>query len=521
VISQLQRNDPNLTFLKIEFVEYGLLRNSTDWPTVGKLIGSNNQINELHIDGRNGQDDGYQNVEESRQFYRDVASSTSIETLHLTGIEEPDVFSPSLLERSANLQSLDIKNCFIGSAGYDALEQLLKNPSSHLKKLCMTGGDLSRGTDSLRDGLANNTVLKQLHVNFYAANHPSLAWTFRNSSIEELCLKETMYGGRSEDTELIEMAPVLKKNTTLKKLTVCLGGDITITGWQALFKSLRNNTTLVELDFSNNNSLDDESMTSFMTVLTHNATLKTLRLENCRNVKRDGWRTIPNLYIKSPTCALESIYLGGNILDSMTFREYGSACYYNRTLKNLCLRLPSSARALNTPRVGWTPWLNCLTKTVYNTRTILQTYSSNHVLETICYPHEEERFARDMMTCPLMGKDVPTYLLRNRNGQDKFALAREKILEAHHYNQEMVAENKKYRNYKSLMETILETTDDMEKTELLSNIMAWVGRDNDGLQLMFELLQRAPTLCESVSSRAHVSGPPIAFVPPAKKMRSE
>ena len=207
----------------------------------------------------------------------------------MIGIEEPDVFSPSLLERSTNLQSLDIKNSFIGDNGYTALEQLLKNPSSQLKKLCMTGGDLSRGVDNLRDGLANNTILKQLQVNFYAANHPSIAWVFQNSSIEELVLKETMYG-RSEDAELIEMAPVLKKNTTLKKVTISLGGDITTIGWQALFKSLRVNRTLVELDFSNNSSLNDDSMTSLMTMLSHNSTLKTLRLENCRNVKRDGWK---------------------------------------------------------------------------------------------------------------------------------------------------------------------------------------------------------------------------------------
>ena len=56
VIAQLKQNDPNLTLLKIEFVEYGLLRSSTDWPTIGKLIGSNNNINELHIDGNSGND---------------------------------------------------------------------------------------------------------------------------------------------------------------------------------------------------------------------------------------------------------------------------------------------------------------------------------------------------------------------------------------------------------------------------------------------------------------------------------
>ena len=56
----------------------------------------------------------------------------------------------------------------------------------------------------------------------------------------------------------------------------------------------------------------------------------------------------------------------------------------------------------------------------------------------------------------------------------------------------------------------------MEKTEQLPNVMAWIGRDNDGLQLMFELLQRAPTLCESAGGKTQPSDSPVA-----KKMRNE
>jgi len=115
-----------------------------------------------------------------------------------------------------------------------------------------------------------------------------------------------------------------------------------------------------------------------------------------------------------------------------------------------------------------------------------------------------------------MGKDLPTYLQQNRNEPDKSALARRRILQSHHYNEKSVAENKDYRDYKSLMETILEMTNDMEKTEQFPNVMAWIGRDNDGLQLMFELLQRAPTLCESVGGKTQSSDSPVA-----KKMRSE
>jgi len=145
------------------------------------------------------------------------------------------------------------------------------------------------------------------------------------------------------------------------------------------------------------------------------------------------------------------------------------------------------------------------------------------MLETICYPHDESRLARDMMTCPLMGKNLPTYLLMNRREQDKSLLARKKIMEAHYLNQDVVTDNRRYRGYKSLMETILESTDNMERTERLPNIMAWILRDNDGLQLMFELLQRMPSLCENVGTRAHAVVPPAAVeeVPASKKLRSE
>ena len=75
------------------------------------------------------------------------------------------------------------------------------------------------------------------------------------------------------------------------------------------------------------------------------------------------------------------------------------------------------------------------------------------------------------------------------------------------------------------METILESTDNMERTERLPNIMAWILRDNDGLQLMFDLLQRMPSLCENIGTRAravHAIVPLAAEeVPVSKKMRAE
>lgn len=99
-------------------------------------------------------------------------------------------------------------------------------------------------------------------------------------------------------------------------------------------------------------------------------------------------------------------------------------------------------------------------------------------------------------------------------------------MEAHYLNEAVVTDNRRYRGYKSLMETILESTDNMERTERLPNIMAWILRDNDGLQLMYELLQRMPSLCENVGTRAHAVHAVMSTaveeeVPASKKLRSE
>ena len=130
----------------------------------------------------------------------------------------------------------------------------------------------------------------------------------------------------------------------------------------------------------------------------------------------------------------------------------------------------------------------------------------------------------------------------NRNEQDKFVLARKKIMEAHYLDQAVVTDNRRYRGYKSLMETILESTDNMEKTEQLPHFMSWALRDKDGLSLMFELmqripsvvppaayrlslmydfLQRMPSLCENVSTRVPAVVPAAVSSPAAKKLRSE
>jgi len=504
-IIQLKNDDPSIKHMCLLLTERALFHCSIGLNEAGRLIGTSTHLKVLDIT--------FPKHDKSTEKQIADLHTSSFEqqkrlSMIIDGVPEPNPITSGehFLKSAANKRKKDVMECcqFLnGIASNNSIERLV------IKGI---GEDMVSTVTIVKDALASNTNLKVLHLQFYSTKGMSMSWACRNSSIEELTLEVI---DSSCDGDLLEVLKVLKKNTTLKTLKLKFGETITATGWEAFPVSLRINRSLTELDLSDNN-LNNESLTNLMTVLAYNSTLKTLRLENLSNVTRDGWISIPTLYLRSQTCQLESLYMGHNALDSGIFRELVSSLYmgrnvifdstFHKTLKKLCL-----------PLMRWSPWMNMLTRVVYNQRSIMETFNSNHVLETISYPGEEAKFARNMSTCPLMAKNLPMYLLMNRNEQDKFAVARKKILEAHHLNQETIADNRGYRGYKTLMETILETTDDMEKTEQLPNIMAWVGRDNDGLQLMFELLQRAPTLCESVGgSKTQSSDSPVV-----KKMRNE
>ena len=461
VISQLKNNDTNLTFLRVDLIENGLIQTSINWAELGYLIGVHTHLKELHIDATMEE---WDYLIKSGEFFNDIAANKSVEHLVLMGPSRHDMFSGSCLEQNTNLRCLELRDCHVGSDGYVALGRLIQYPECKLQELHIVGGDLTKNDSSIsviRDALANNTSVKKLRLSFYAANHPSVRWTCRKSSIEELTIEDPY---AMDIEELSEFGSVLKDNTTLKTLKLNFGDDAKPEGWMTFFLSLRENRSLEDLDLSWNN-LNDNCMTCLMTILSSNTTLRTLRLESLRHVTSEGWASIYTLYLRSPTCMLESLYLGHNTLNATTFRKLSTS--NRRTLKNLYLTLPTSDRSLNTVRCGWNPFINMLARTLHNKDTVDGTFNSNHMLERICYEHEEDRLARVMSSSPLVGKNLPTYLMQNRVA-DKFALARRKIIESHYYDVDHIINLKtRRRGYKSLMETIIDTTNDMETPELL------------------------------------------------------
>ena len=259
------------------------------------------------------------------------------------------------------------------------------------------------------------------------------------------------------------------------------------------------NHTLEYLDLSGH---DNISVPNLMSALTNNSTLKTLNLEYLF-ADFNGLRWVAN-FLKSPMCALENIYLEGNhegdAVDSLTFKEFTAACMTNRTLKNLYLKLPRDASEINTPEGEWNHAMNHLERILFNRRSIIETYDSNHILESICYPHKEVKFKRDMSTCKTIARMLPHDLALNWE-VDKFKVARRKIMIAHYLQKGVIKRNKQINSeYKTLIETIVGASNDMQSPEQLPNMMAWVGRDTDGLSVMYDLMKKMPTLCENSKS---------------------
>ena len=308
VIDIIRNNDVNLTSLYLSYVHNGLRNNSVNYTQLGALIGINTNLTQLDIDVPNVPESQEANawksdadesaLADSRGFFEAIASNTSIEQLRMRAICQ-SMFAPVCLG-NVNLHTLELHDCNLGPEAQDSLSNLLQH-TSKLQELVVQGGDFKHV--KMRDALANNTTLKKLHLRL---NSGTPAWVCRNSSVEDLFLRYDSIG----DPLVREIAETLRDNTTLKTLKIAFGGFIT-EGWEALFRSLRNNTTLETLDFSDN-ELSDESLTCLMTVLSSNSTLKTLRLESLRHITRDGWRTIAQLYLRSPTCALESLHMGNN-----------------------------------------------------------------------------------------------------------------------------------------------------------------------------------------------------------------
>ena len=407
-----------------------------------------------------------QSVVNSSTIYQQVNQLILI-AIVIFNIKSPEMLSISLFSNTTLCSLTLTLYCDIGIKGFEALAKLLRNSACKLEALAIMDCDFNSESSvaSIKNALKNNSTVKRLRLYFpkpLPDQRMSATWALKLSSLEDLTLidRDNLV---VDEGELTEMGDILGGNTTtLKMFKVGLGPLITTEGWDTFFSNFMGNHTLEYFDLSGH---DNISVPNLMSALTNNGTLKTLNLEHLY-ADTNGIRLVAN-YLQRPNCALENIYLEGNTVDSLTFELFTAACRTNRTLKNLYLKLPRDASEMNTREGEWNQVMNDLSRIVYNKRSIIESYDSNHILESICYPHKEERFRQAMSACSSMARMLPHHLTLNWEA-DKSKVARKKIMIAHYFQKDIIRQNKEHNSeYKALIETIIGASNDMQTPEQL------------------------------------------------------
>ena len=110
MIDIIRNNDVNLTSLYLSYVHNGLRNNSVNYSQLGALIGDNTNLTQLDIDVDENawnEDASESDLADSREFFKAIAASTSIEQLRLRAICQ-SMFAPVCLG-NVNLLTLDYK----------------------------------------------------------------------------------------------------------------------------------------------------------------------------------------------------------------------------------------------------------------------------------------------------------------------------------------------------------------------------------------------------------------------------
>ncbi|XP_067271649.1 protein NLRC5-like isoform X2 [Pseudorasbora parva] len=210
------------------------------------------------------------------------------------------------------LKILKLSNCSITEEGYKALASALRSNPSHLIELDLTGNDPGQSgvkqlNDLLHDPNCQLRTLRFLGPNADEACQYVIKVVGKNPLLlRELNLSDHELG----DTQVNQIAALLQdKHCKLNTLMLCNCG-LTEESCSALATVLRSNSSLKELDISNNN-LQDSGVKKLQNGLENtNCTLEKLRLSNC-NITEEGYKALASSLRSNPSHLIE-LDLTGN-----------------------------------------------------------------------------------------------------------------------------------------------------------------------------------------------------------------
>ena len=317
--------------------------------------------------------------------------------------------------------------------------------------------------------LARNTALKVLEIK--SARHiceitwQSIFTAFSTCRIESLIL----HSSELNDATMQPLTNALRRNTTLKNLSLRDNWRVTDTGWASLLTALRRpNSVLEKLDMSDN-CIGDIGINALTNALLDNSILKELSVDDAETdgnhyVTSTGWMNFSSV-LRNPTSALEVLTVWSGSINDEVMHSFADALANNNKLRELNV----GKEYTDITPDGYAAMTNLLC----NKSSILNTFNSNHTLEMRSHEsdeHESDRF-NDKWLWP---NDISSLLKINRENSVSQA-ARLKIINSHFSGSEI--------NMQPFMEMNL---------NVRPYAIAWMAKD----ERVYELLRAMPSLLD-------------------------
>jgi hypothetical protein len=347
---------------------------------------------------------------------------------------------------------------------------------------------------TLSNALLHNSTLKSLSLNSNRERHRELTnsgWTALSISLRVIALEElSILGNSLDDIGITVIAESLENNSSLRELDLS-DNLICEDGVSALCNVLRHPNSVLKILDIRNNSIRDIGVMALSTVLRHpnsklerldisdnvigdiginaltdalinNSMLKELTIEENPDVTPAGWMNFAAV-LRNPTSALEFIEASHNSINDEVVHTFADALSENKTLEELYLGIcPPGYNCKITPNGH-----AAMTSVLCNTSSILSTFNSNHTLVAIC--HEFDEPFKDFLH-----NDLLSLLKINRENSVRQA-ARLKIINTHFTGSEI--------NMQPFVEMNL---------SVRPHAIAWMAKDMH----LYELLRAMPSLLD-------------------------
>jgi Ran GTPase-activating protein (RanGAP) involved in mRNA processing and transport len=264
----------------------------------------------------------------------------------------------ALIGQHTGLRKLTIDGFYIGRGGCAALAT---SPLTELYLMCCKRID-DEGARAFATGLASNTTLKVLKIDNERCIAKNICQSFTTCKVESLILFATPL----TDATMLTLSNALLHNSTLKSLSLNSNferhRELTNSGWTALSISLRvialeelsilgnslddigitviaesleNNSSLRELDLSDNLICED-GVSALCNVLRHpNSVLKILDIRN--NSIRDIGVMALSTVLRHPNSKLERLDISDNVIGDIGINALTDALINNSMLKELTI----------------------------------------------------------------------------------------------------------------------------------------------------------------------------------------